>query len=181
MRTSTPPYARILLAALAAPLLFIPLGCSGDVPEPDSEGDTGGGPSGGSASIDPTPTAPGSTPSEPSATGAVATWRVARGTMIDTDMDAFTAEVTRLDCNSGVTGEVFAPTVVETDDRVVVTFAVAPSARLPVTCQGNALVPADVRLEAPIGDRVLVDGACEPGGGAESTGFCNRDGVRFRG
>lgn len=117
----------------------------------------------------------------PLRTGAVATWRLARGQAIDADATAFTAEVSRLECNSGVTGEVFAPTVVESDDRVVVTFTVAPSARRAATCQGNAPVPADVRLEAPIGDRVLVDGACEPGGGAVTTSLCSREGVRFRG
>lgn len=60
---------------------------------------------------------------------AVATWTVAPGQLLEDDTASFTALVTRRGCNSGVTGEVNAPRVEETDDAVTITFTVSPGAR----------------------------------------------------
>lgn len=91
---------------------------------------------------------------------------------------SFTALVTRLGCSSGVTGRVLRPGVVVTDTEVVVTFTVAAN---PVggECPGNDQVPYEVVVGEPIGDRVLVDGACLEDD-AGSTSFCEDGGIRRR-
>lgn len=70
--------------------------------------------------------------------------------------------VSRIACNSGVTGEVLAPDVQIRDSDVVVTFTVQPE---------NA-GPYEVRLNEPIGNRPLIDGQCLPGGEALDTSLC---------
>jgi hypothetical protein len=89
---------------------------------------------------------------------------------------SFTAFVTRLDCNGGVTGEVLEPTVEVDNAEIVVTFTVkaAPGG----DCPTNDQVPFVVDVGQPIGARRLLDGACRPTGEAASTSFCEDGGVR---
>ena len=87
--------------------------------------------------------------------------------------------MSRLGCANGVTGEVLPPDVQVLDDRVVVTFEVAALGPGDATCPGNDLVPYTVELGEPIGDRMLIDGACLDGGPAATTSWCIDDeGVR---
>lgn len=86
--------------------------------------------------------------------------------------------VTRLECASGVTGTVLGPRVTAEDDRIVITTPVADNRSDAAECQGNDVVPVTVELGEPIGDRMLVDGACLVTEAAD-TSFCE-DAVRWR-
>ncbi len=130
---------------------------------------------------------PPTTLTEPETTpvqGEPAVWVLPDASAVTPDSREFTADVTRLACSSGVTGSVLQPTIREEAERVVITFTVEP---LPSgggsTCIGGPPVPTIVRLKNPIGQRQLVDGACEPGGAAVTTAYCNvgfADPVRWR-
>jgi hypothetical protein len=99
---------------------------------------------------------------------------------VTSESSTFTAQVTRLGCSSGITGEVLAPEIVLSETEIVVTFSVDP---LPqdrnYACPGNDLVPDVVELGEAIGPRQLVDGACLPGGAAETTTLCADGAVRW--
>jgi hypothetical protein len=112
--------------------------------------------------------------------GDAATWSVDPDAPPSPAASTFTADVTRLGCHGGETGEVLHPGVVVTDDEVVVTFTVAADAGT-FTCPGNDQVPYEVDLGQPLGDRRLVDGSCSPGAEAATTSSCSEDGgVRWR-
>lgn len=105
--------------------------------------------------------------------GATAVWTPAQPPKpSDT---SFTAHVTRLGCSSGVTGHVRKPTVKATDDQITVTFTVDPLPEAFYSCIGNPSSTYLVELGEPIGDRELVDGACE--GKAAETSFCGESGA----
>src|SRR5699024_9385038 len=72
-----------------------------------------------------------------------------------------TIGVKRVQCASGVTGEVLAPVVTYEEARIVISVDVEPLADGAFTCQGNPTVPVQVRLTEPIGHRELVDGGCD--------------------
>jgi hypothetical protein len=92
----------------------------------------------------------------------------------------FIAQVSRLGCHGGETGEVLRPGVVVTADEVVVTFTVQVDVGT-FTCPGNDQVPYEVDLGQPLGDRIVRDGACSPGAEAATTSLCSEDGgVRWR-
>ena len=101
-----------------------------------------------------------------------ATWQLSSQNGVTDESTGFEAEVTRLACNSGETGEVLAPNVDYTDSQIVVTFEVAPQEPGAQDCQGNTPVTYRVELDQPVNGRELVDGACEPGAQAASTSFC---------
>lgn len=110
--------------------------------------------------------------------GETAVWRANPEDPPTSSAETFTALVTRLDCSSGVTGEVLEPSIVVRHDAVVVTFEVAPLPRGNYTCQGNDEVPYVVDVGEPIGVRDVVDGACLSGE-AQSTSFCTDGAVRW--
>lgn len=113
--------------------------------------------------------------------GDAAVWDVDPTALPSADSSAFTAMVTRLGCNNGVTGTVLRPVVALTDSEVTVTFTVDAAGPGDRTCQGNDAVPSDVDIGEPIGRRVLVDGACAAGEEAATTSFCaDSSGVRWR-
>jgi hypothetical protein len=91
------------------------------------------------------------------------------------DGTSFTALVQRVECSGGVTGTVWAPEVVEGPDRVVITFAVDPLPGGFYTCPGNDVVPYEVELSSPLGDRQLIDGRCA----TVRINSCPVDGVRW--
>ena len=53
------------------------------------------------------------------------------------------------------------PQVIETDDAVLVAFAVIPIAGT-VTCPGNPSTPVTIELAQPLGQRTLYDGLYYP-------------------
>ncbi|GAA5142066.1 hypothetical protein GCM10023340_04950 [Nocardioides marinquilinus] len=107
-----------------------------------------------------------------------AVWRLSGDALPRPGDTEVATTVSRLGCNSGVTGEVLEPDVVYGPTAIIVTFSVVAD-RGEATCQSNREVPVVVRLVEPIGDRELVDGRCLPGGAAETTTLCARDGRRW--
>ncbi len=110
---------------------------------------------------------------------APAVWELQSDQRLTTSSTGFTAIVSRLACNSGVTGDVVAPDVEFGESEIVVTFQVEPEDPDAADCQGNEWVPYDVTLTEPIGDRALIDGQCLPGGAAEQTVFCDPEHSRW--
>jgi len=109
---------------------------------------------------------------------AVATWKLAGDQAITASATTLSVLVTRLGCNSGVTGDVNEPDVELTDEAVVLTFTVSPGEEGDADCQGNPPVRYEVELPEPLGDRALVDGQCASEE-ASSTAPCRPDGVRY--
>jgi hypothetical protein len=123
-------------------------------------------------------TAPEAPPAEPEP-GDPAVWSIDPGAPPLATASSFTALVSRLGCNSGTTGEVLRPGVVVTETEVVVRFTVSPIGNGPNLCPANDYVPYEVEVGQPIGDRSLVDGACEVD--PEAAGTACLDGrVRWR-
>jgi hypothetical protein len=113
-----------------------------------------------------------------SSSEAPATWTVRAGHQVGPETTSFTALVSRLGCNNGVTGDVHEPDVSAEDEVVVVTFSVDPI-ETDASCPDNDEVPYEVVLPEPLGDRSLVDGQCESDTDASRTALCEPDGVRY--
>lgn len=109
-----------------------------------------------------------------------AVWVLGPDQSLQRSSTKFTALVSRLGCNNGVTGQVLAPEIHTSEAEVVVTFFVAPKQRGAAACQSNNQVSYDVDLDAPLQGRALVDGQCLPGEEAATTAFCVPDATRFR-
>lgn len=107
---------------------------------------------------------------------APAVWELASERRLDDSATSFTVLVSRLGCNSGVTGTVNSPTIVLFETEVVVTFSVSPGEPEIADCRGNDQIPYEVTLPEPLGERVLIDGACEKGGGLV---VCESRGIRY--
>jgi hypothetical protein len=120
-----------------------------------------------------------STSAKASARGDAAVWFLKQDQKLQRSSTKFTALVSRLGCNNGVTGQVLAPEIHASGSEVVVTFFVG--AKLPgvATCRGNNQVSFEVDLVEPLQDRALVDGHCL-GREASTTAFCVPDATRFR-
>ncbi|MGG5259828.1 hypothetical protein [Phycicoccus avicenniae] len=114
----------------------------------------------------------------PSST-AGASWSLAPGQEVTAASTELQVLVTRVGCNSGVTGTAEEPTVDVGADRVVVTFVVTPEEPGSADCQGNPEVPFTLLLPEPLGARALVDGQCLGDGEAAGTSFCADGGLRY--
>ena len=68
-----------------------------------------------------------------------------------------------IDCSNGreIGDELRGPQIVETDDEVLVAFAVIPVWG-GATCEGGPATPVTVKLSRPLGDRALLNGALMP-------------------
>jgi hypothetical protein len=112
--------------------------------------------------------------------GDGAVWMVSPG-MVTSDSTEVVAEVRRLGCAGGMTGRVLEPKVVVRGDEIVITFEVAtPIGRLNtgIVCASNDVKSFVVNLGEPVGDRRLVDGACERRSPVRDP-WCADDGVRW--
>lgn len=168
--------AAIVVVGLVGGLLSI---TGDDDPDHVVAGSTADQEMSGSSAAEPDAAQPLGPTAEPEA-GDPAIWFIDPSESPSTDRSTFRAQVSRLGCNSGVTGEVLRPGVVITVDEVIITFNVAhdPDGG---DCPSNDLVSYEVDLGEPVGQRVLVDGACAPGAAAETTSHCSEDsGVRWR-
>lgn len=110
--------------------------------------------------------------------GEPAVWEVSDPDEVTAASQTFEIGVTRVECASGVTGEVLPLEVEEEDEQVVITATVAQNGGGGADCQDNDAVVVPVQLEEPIGDRELVDGACERFPDVATTTFCT-DEVRW--
>ncbi len=126
----------------------------------------------------PTTTTPAEPASDPEP-GDAAVWDVDPAVPPAADSSSFTANVSRLDCNGGVTGTVLRPGVRPEETRIIITFTVEadPDGG---DCPSNDWVPYEVDLGAPIGSRTLVDGSCLDEAEAATTSHCAEDaGIRW--
>ena len=101
---------------------------------------------------------PGSGPASSGSTGSgsagdAAVWGLGPDPRLAPRATTFTALVSRLGCNDGVTGEVLPPEIRRSGTEVVVTFSVTPKQDGPASCPGNDEVPFDVDLGEPLGER----------------------------
>ena len=112
--------------------------------------------------------------------GEAAVWFVSPDRQVSSASSSFTADVSRLGCNGGVTGTVLNPSIEKDDASVEVTFTVEAAPPGDHTCPGNAFVQVVVDLAEPLGERQLVDGACRSGGEAANTAWCLDGSVRWR-
>lgn len=110
---------------------------------------------------------------------ASAVWTVAPGQNLDSQTTQIDVLVSRVGCNSGVTGRVVEPEIQLQDDRVIVAFGVQPSEAAAANCQGNPEVPYVLTLPEPLGSRQLVDGQCLNDEDTARTVHCERAGVRY--
>lgn len=111
--------------------------------------------------------------------GDAAVWVPAPGSAIESSSTTFTALVSRLGCNDGITGRVHTPEIVSNESEVVVTFTVAAKGPGAANCQGNQEVAYEVDLGEPLLGRALIDGQCLPAGEAVTTSFCVPDSTRY--
>jgi hypothetical protein len=112
--------------------------------------------------------------------GDPATWRLMFGQDPQKSSTKFTALVTRLACNGGVTGQVLAPTIAKSESQIVVTFTVAAQEPGAKPCNGNDEVSFEVDLGEPIQDRPIIDGQCLPAKKGKTPFYCSPDPIRFR-
>jgi hypothetical protein len=111
---------------------------------------------------------------------ALGLWELADPSSVTSESTTLDLGVTRLECASGVTGDVLEPQVTYEDDRILIRTDVAPLGLEAADCQGNDVVPIVIELAEPVGDRDLVDAACSDDRAA-ATVFCEDDGVRWSG
>ena len=119
----------------------------------------------GSPSVEPSPSespAPEPTPVPSQVEGSTATWELLGASDVNVDSISLEVGVKRLECASGVTGELLDPVIVYESAHVIITIDAAPNALGSATCQGNDVVPVTVELSEPLGERKLIDGACLP-------------------
>ena len=100
-------------------------------------------------------------------------------TVLTSDSEVFTVYVTRLGCSGGETGTVLDPQITRSESEIAITFDVEDIGDGEHTCPGNNAVPVEVDLREPVGDRILLDGACAPGRPAASTAVCSDSAVRW--
>lgn len=103
-----------------------------------------------------------------------AVWELAPEQVVDAETTTLSVLVTRVACNSGVTGTVNEPTVDRTDGELVITFTVSPGDPPAAECPSNDLVEYVIELDEPVGDRALVDGACRTTDAADTV-FCGSE------
>lgn len=117
----------------------------------------------------------GCAPAEP----AIAVWHLLNPADVESETTRLELGVTRVECSSGVTGDVLEPIEVQyEDDRILLRTDVEPLGLDAADCQGNPVVPVTVDLAEPIGDRALVDVACTRAP-VSTTTWCEDDGVRW--
>jgi hypothetical protein len=111
-------------------------------------------------------------------TGDPATWRLDPSFTVTPETRTLHVLVTRLGCNTGVTGVVNPPDLSAGTNNVRITFTVEHSAG--GRCPGNDEVPYTVDLSMAVGVRLLYDGACADGAPAAAMSVCTDDkGVRW--
>jgi hypothetical protein len=115
-----------------------------------------------------------------SAAGEAAVWDLGLDPGLERSSTRFTALVSRLGCNSGVTGQVLTPVIEMGKSEIIVTFSVAPKQPGGADCLGNDQVSYEVELGEPLRERALIDGQCLAGGEAVTTSFCVTGPTRFK-
>lgn len=92
---------------------------------------------------------------------SLATWELSSPTAVGADDDSLKIGVSRWGCANGDTGEISDVEIDHGEDQITLRASVEPMYGSAYDCRGNNVVEIDVDLGEPIGDRELVDGACE--------------------
>lgn len=103
---------------------------------------------------------------------SLATWELTHPGEINNEDATVEISVTRLGCANGETGEISAVDIDRGDDAIYVRASVEPLYGSAYNCLGDDAVETEVDLGGQIGDRELVDGACEHPR-AETTASCD--------
>jgi hypothetical protein len=158
---------RSRVAILAFAVFLVAMGCD------DAKS---GAPTRGTAAQAPIPT---TRRVPPRAEGEPAVWFVGAHDRPSAASTSFTAYVTRVGCNDGVTGTVLPPTIDERETQLVVTFAVEPSPPGNHTCPSNNRVPIVVKFGEAIANRQIIDGACDSSRNTPTSAFCRNGRARW--
>lgn len=110
----------------------------------------------------------GTVSQDESSVEGLAAWELSNPDSIRPEDDNLEIGVSRLGCANGETGEIIDIDVDPGEDRVVIE-ATVEAREGAADCPANEVVPIDVELGDPIGDRELVDGVCEHERAAETT------------
>lgn len=128
---------------------------------------------------EPEPGIPDVTAPVPPLRGAVATWELLDAETVGPDSTKLTVGVTQLGCSNGKTGQLLEPVVSIGEDDMVIRVDAQPLGEGGFNCPGNDVVPVEVTLLEPLGDRKLVDAACLAGE-ALRTASCATGAVRWQ-
>jgi hypothetical protein len=120
---------------------------------------------------DPDATPPSTIGQRDAPAGDPATWVVEDPRELGATTTSFSVLVSRYSC--GENGPIDPPVITYEASRIVVRLSVARlEPGVVYDCVGHPGAPYDVVLEQPINGRNLVDGACEPGQPAATSGAC---------
>lgn len=103
---------------------------------------------------------------------SLATWELTNPGEIDNGDSTVEISVSRLGCASGETGEISDVDIDRRDDSIDIRASVEPLYGSAYDCQGNKAVETEVDLGGRIGERELIDAACEHSR-AGTTAFCD--------
>ena len=92
---------------------------------------------------------------------SLAIWEISSPETLDADVERVEIEVSRLGCSNGETGDITEVDVVAGEGQIAIRASVEPLYGSAYNCLGNNAVPTTVDLGEPLGDRELIDGACE--------------------
>ncbi len=92
-------------------------------------------------------------------------WELDPSAPLDATSATINLLATERECASGqaMGDRLLPPTVVETDDAVLISMLATPPPGDAFTCQGNPSQPVSIELSAPLGDREVVDGTTTAG------------------
>ena len=106
--------------------------------------------------------------------GELATWELQHPDEVSADTENLDIDVKRLACSGGETGNVVDVDVELSGDQITVQAYTEPLEEEGADCPLNEVVAEDVNLGEPIGERTIVDGACENDDAARTT-FCDSE------
>jgi len=117
---------------------------------------------------------------QPTADTVNAQWSLMDSATVTPESTSLDLGVMRIDCGSGVTGDITGTHIDYSNENITIGMVVEPLGQNPQTCQSNETVPYTLELDQPIGQRTLIDASCTAPDLAqvESEG-CSHGGVRW--
>lgn len=106
--------------------------------------------------------------------GKIAVWDIPQEADITAETQSFDIHATRVDCASGETGEIVDVDIESAENEIIIQAYAEPFEEEEADCPANESVIVEVDLGEPIGDRNILDGACEYDDAARTT-HCDTD------
>lgn len=106
--------------------------------------------------------------------GELAVWELQDPAQVTADTEVLEIGVSRLACAGGETGPVADVSVEFSDDQISIQAYTEALEEDGADCPDNKVVAETVDLGEPIGERIIVDGACENDDAARTT-FCDSE------